>query len=100
MLYSHLSQDHENSRIPETDSVTQQNLPRFSVTCPKEIIISNEKSSSGAVETVDKTLLGNVCFSSSLVSYTILEDQYLDTLQKRHLQEKELVDRFMRQALS
>lgn len=37
--------------------------------------------------------------SSSLISRVAVEDPYLKTLQQRHLRERELADRLMRQAL-
>lgn len=63
----------------------------------KEIItVPSKTSPSQEIEVLEKT----PNFSSSLASYNVLEDSYLETLQQRHLQEKKLADRLMRQALN
>lgn len=93
---SRLSQNRESSRIPETNNVTQESLLKRPVMCPKERIATDKASSSRKSETFEKT----TSFGSSLVLYTSYKDLYLDTLQQRHLQEKELADRLMRQALN
>jgi len=64
--------------------------------CPKERTATDEASPSRKSETFEKT----TSFGSSLILYTSYKDLYLETLQQRHLQEKELADRLMRQALN
>jgi len=64
--------------------------------CLKERIAADEASLSQKKETLEKT--SN--FGSPLDLYVSCEDLYLETLQQRHLQEKELADCFMRQALN
>ncbi|XP_029669403.1 uncharacterized protein LOC115239172 [Formica exsecta] len=91
------SKDRENSRIPETDCAMQESLLKCPVRYPKEKeVITSEALPSQEVETLEET----PNFSSSLASYNVLEDPYLETLQQRHLQEKKLADRLMRQALN
>lgn len=66
---------------------------------PKERIATDEVSPSRKNATLEKTSR----FGSSLVLCVSREEEeykYLETLQQRHLQEKELADRLMRQALS
>ncbi|XP_011706152.1 PREDICTED: uncharacterized protein LOC105461351, partial [Wasmannia auropunctata] len=91
------SKNCESSRILETNSVTQESLLKCSVMCPKERIAADEMSPPfQKSETLEK--MSN--FGSSLVLRTSREDQYLEAMQQRHLQEKELADRLMRQALN
>lgn len=80
-------------RIAETVDATQKNLFKRSVRYRKRTVIANEVSrkKSGTLEKTSS-------FDPSLVSPTAFED--LETLQQRHLQEKELADRLMRQALN
>lgn len=79
---------------PET-SRTQESLLKRPVMYEKERIAVDEGSPSRKNETLRKTA------SSSLILYTSkYKGSHLETLQQRHLQEKELADRFMRQALN
>ncbi|XP_072754613.1 LOW QUALITY PROTEIN: uncharacterized protein, partial [Anoplolepis gracilipes] len=92
-----VSKDRENPKIPEMDCAMQESLLKCPVRYPKENeVITSEASPSREVETLEKT----PNFNSLLVSYDILEDSYLETLQQRHLQEKKLADRLMRQVLN
>lgn len=79
-------------RIAETVDATQKNLFKRSVRYRKRTVIANEVSRKSG--TLEKTS----SFDPSLVSPIAFED--LETLQQRHLQEKELADRLMRQALN
>lgn len=81
------------------DNVTQKDLLKHPVICPKERIAMDEVSPSRKNAALEKTS----SFGSSLVLCASREEEaykYLETLQQRHLQEKELADRLMRQALS
>jgi hypothetical protein len=80
-------------KIAKTVDATQKSLFKRPVRYRKGRITANEASPSRKSETLEKT-----SFNSSLVSRTTFED--LETLQQRHLQEKELADRLMRQALN
>lgn len=73
---SRLSQDRESSRIPETNTVTQES-PKCPVMCSKERITTDEASPSRKSETFEKT----TSFGSSLILYTSYKDLYLETLQ-------------------
>ncbi|XP_067214720.1 uncharacterized protein [Linepithema humile] len=85
------SKDRENLRIVETVDATQKSLLKRPARYRKGTVTANQVSKS---ETLEKTS----SFDSSFVSHAAFED--LEMLQQRHLQEKELADRLMRQALN
>ncbi|RLU26728.1 hypothetical protein DMN91_000525 [Ooceraea biroi] len=91
------SKDREKSRIPEMDDATQECLSKRPTGSSAKRAAAAEASSSRKTG-----LLGNTASpaSSSLISGVSLEDPYLKTLQQRHLRERELADRLMRQTLS
>ncbi|XP_070510445.1 uncharacterized protein, partial [Cardiocondyla obscurior] len=93
---SRLSQNHESSRMPGTNNVTQKNLSKRLVKCQDEEITANEVSPSRVSETLGKTTSSGL----SLISYASHEDSYLEASQQRHMLEKELADRLMRQTLN
>ncbi|XP_077256426.1 uncharacterized protein LOC143894164 [Temnothorax americanus] len=90
------SKNRESSRISETNNATQESLLKRPVGCPKKRIATDEASSSRKSDTFEET----ANFGSSLVLYASHKDSYLETLQQRHLQEKELAERLMRQSLN
>ncbi|XP_036143897.1 uncharacterized protein LOC118645951 [Monomorium pharaonis] len=90
------SKNHESTRIPETNNVTQESFVKPLAVRSKERIAVDKVSRSRRSETFEETL----SFGSSTVLHVSRENAYLETLQQRHLQEKELVDRLMRQVLN
>jgi len=78
------------------NDTAQEHLSKRPVGSSVKRAVATEASQSRKVGS-----LGNANSTrSSLVSCVALEDPYLRTLQQRHLRERELADRLMRQALN
>lgn len=98
-IVSFIMQDRESSRIPEMDDTARECHSKRSVgSLAKRTIAAVEASPCQKAGSHGRAT--GAAASSPLVPRTPLEDPYLKTLQQRHLRERELADRLMRQALN
>ncbi|XP_076664261.1 uncharacterized protein LOC143366792 [Andrena cerasifolii] len=84
-----------SSAIPEDEEAIQKNSSENCSSHSRKNVDVGKLSSSRKFQKFERTS----SFTSSLNSQDIIEDSYLESLRRRHLHEKEMVDRIINQAL-
>lgn len=84
-----------SSTIPEDEGAIQKNSSENCSSYSRKNVDVGKLYSSRKFEKFERTS----SFGSSLNSQDIIEDSYLESLRRRHLHEKEMVDRIINQAL-